>query len=205
MASLGGLKVRTWDAQSGKLLHESDGYRNMGHLAVSPDGKLLATSWGGPHTFDVWDAETLKLHRASAGHRHRITCLAFAGDGKTLFSGADVTGDGLTEWDLATGKVARELGGARDLALSPDCRFLAASDSSICLYELPAGKALRRFKVNTSVVVSVCFSGDGKTLVSGSYYDRTLRVWDVATGKERLKVGLGQDWPCNAALSPDGK
>jgi RNA polymerase sigma factor (sigma-70 family) len=212
LASLGGLKVRTWDAESGKMLHESEGgHRNMGHLAVSPDGKLLATSWGGPHTFDLWDAGTLKFHRAFTGHRNRVTCLNFAGDGKTLFSGAEITGDRLTEWDLATGKVARELGkepsGARDLALSPDRRSLAACDGngSICLYELPTGKEVRRFKGHTNVAVSACFSGEGKTLASGSWYDHTLRVWDVATGAERLKVALDQDWPCNAALSPDGK
>jgi RNA polymerase sigma factor (sigma-70 family) len=211
LVSRGGSKVRAWDAATGKLLRETEGYRHYGHLAVSPDGRLLATSWGGPHTFDVWDAGTLKPLRAAGGHRNRVTCVAFAGDGKTLFSGADITGDRLTEWDLATGKVARELGGetsgAKDLALSPDRRLLAACDTfnSLCLYELPSGKEVRRLKGHTSVVVSASFSGDGKTLVSGSWYDKTLRVWDVATGKERLQVALRQDWPCSAALSPDGK
>src|SRR5262249_28367220 len=163
----------------------------------------------GPHTFDLWDAGTLRFHRAFQGHRHRVTALAFAAGGKTLFSGAEITGDRLTEWDLATGKVVRELGGepsgAKDLALAPDRRFLAACDSdrSICLYELPTGKVARRFKGHTNVVVSVCFSGDGKTLASGSWYDKTLRLWDVATGAERIKIALAQDWPCNAALSPD--
>jgi RNA polymerase sigma factor (sigma-70 family) len=208
----GGLGVRAWDAESGKMLRQSEGgYRNFGHLALSPDGTLLATSWGGPHTFDVWDAGTLKFHRAFAGHRQRVTCLAFAPGGKTLFSGADITGDRLTEWDLATGKVARELGsetsGAKDLALSPDGRFLAACDhfNSIGLYELATHKEVRRFKGHTNVVVSACFSGDGKTLATGSYYDKTLRLWDVTTGKARQQIALNQDWPCNAAISPDGK
>ncbi len=212
LVSRGGSGLRAFDAESGKMLRESEGgYRNMGHLAVSPDGKLLATSWGGPHTFDVWDAGTLKFHRAFTGHRHQVTCLAFAPGGKTLFSGADITGDRLTEWDLATGKVARELGsetsGAKDLALSPDGRFLAACDhyNTIGLYELTTHKEVRRFKGHTKVVVSACFSGDGKTLATGSYYDKTLRLWDVKTGKARLEIALNQDWPCNVAISPDGK
>jgi RNA polymerase sigma factor (sigma-70 family) len=212
LVSRGGSGLRAWDAESGKMLRESEGgNRNVGHLAVSRDGKLLATSWGGPHTFDVWDAGTLKFHRALPGHRNRVTCLAFAPGGKTLFSGADITGDRLTEWDLATGTVARELGketsGAKDLALSPDGRFLAACDhyNSIGLYELATHKEVRRFKGHTNVVVSACFSGDGKTLATGSYYDKTLRLWDVMTGKERLQIALNQDWPCNAAISPDGK
>ena len=32
---------------------------------------------------------------------------------------------------------------------------------------------------HSSYVASVAFSPDGKTIVSGSYYDKTLKVWDA--------------------------
>ena len=40
---------------------------------------------------------------------------------------------------------------------------------------------------HTESVVSVAFSPDGKTLASASY-DGTIKLWDVATGKERATL-----------------
>ena len=50
----------------------------------------------------------------------------------------------------------------------------------------------------------MALSGDGKTLVSGSY-DKTVKVWDVATGQERATI-KGHTGPVlSVALSADGK
>jgi WD40 repeat protein len=45
------------------------------------------------------------------------------------------------------------------------------------------GKELATLKGHTGFVFSVAYSPDGKTLASGSY-DKTIKLWDVATGKE---------------------
>ena len=57
-------------------------------------------------------------------------------------------------------------------------------------------------------VVSVAYSPDSKTLASGSL-DETIKLWDVATGKERATV-MGHTDAVYAnvysvAYSPDGK
>jgi WD40 repeat protein len=51
-------------------------------------------------------------------------------------------------------------------------------------------------------VISVAFSPDGRTLVSGSY-DKTLRLGNVGSGKElrKLKGNAGSVW--SVAFSPD--
>jgi RNA polymerase sigma factor (sigma-70 family) len=213
LVGFGGMKIQLWDAATGKWRREFEGRpRNMGHLTVSRDGKTLATSWGGPHTFDLWDVETGKLRHAFAGHRERVYAVVFADDGRTLFSAAGITGEPIVEWDLTSGKVVRNLGenpnGATDLALTPDGRFLAAcgyNNSTTRLWDLATGKEARSFAGHTSVIVSVSLSADGRTMATASYYDQSLRVWDVATGTQRWTATLGQDWTCPAALSPDGK
>src|SRR5262249_17657957 len=53
-------------------------------------------------------------------------------------------------------------------------------------------------------VQSVVFTHDGKTLISGGW-DRTIRTWDVATGKEILRITGHEYGVTSVALSPDGR
>ena len=50
----------------------------------------------------------------------------------------------------------------------------------------------------------MCFSPDGKTLVSGSA-DCTIKLWDVATGQERAALKGHTSAVQSIAFSPDGK
>src|SRR5262249_34677892 len=61
------------------------------------------------------------------------------------------------------------------------------------------------FRGHEGAVSSLSFSPDGKTLVSGSY-DRTVRLWERASGKEigRLPTRHGTV-VFSVAFSPDGK
>jgi WD40 repeat protein/serine/threonine protein kinase len=63
---------------------------------------------------------------------------------------------------------------------------------------------LRTLNRHTADVFSVAFSPDGQTLASVSV-DRTVRLWDVASGLERVALSGHTDRiPC-VAFSPDGK
>jgi WD40 repeat protein len=74
---------------------------------------------------------------------------------------------------------------------------------------LPTGaiaqpKEKATLKGHTGFVYSVAYSPDGKTLASGSY-DKSIKLWDVATGRELATLKGNTDAVCSVAYSPNGK
>jgi WD40 repeat protein len=53
-------------------------------------------------------------------------------------------------------------------------------------------------------VFTLAFAPDGKTLLAGAW-DGSLRLWDVATGKELRQHAGHKGWVRSVAFSPDGK
>jgi WD40 repeat protein len=99
---------------------------------------------------------------------------------------------------------------AMSVAWSPDGKTLASAswDRTIRLWGPTTGRELRRFVGHTSAVMCAAFSPDGKTLVSGGNGGDpgNVRVWDVATGKERLALKAHDGSVVNAvAVAPDGR
>jgi RNA polymerase sigma factor (sigma-70 family) len=132
---------------------------------------------------------TLRLH-----HENTVTWAAFGADGKTLRSaGEDQT---IRQWDIATG---RELGrvqlqtcGAevpQNLRLSPDGKTLVTwatnsdTDLGVSLWDAATGEQRRRLEGHEKRVLFACFSADSATLATGAW-DGTVRLWDVASGKQ---------------------
>src|SRR5262249_14708798 len=96
-------------------------------------------------------------------------------------------------------------------AFGPDGTILAtgAKNGEIYLCDTATGQKRRLLRGHKGSIVSLAFSPDGKTIASTAYYpDMTVKLWEVATGKELGQVGdlhfvdLASG---RLTFSPDGK
>jgi WD40 repeat protein len=162
------------------------------------------------------------------GHTGQVDCLALSADGRRLLTGGlDAT---LRVWDLSpdekgglkTGKELRQFkdqpGGVWAVALSADgkralssagmiekdSQWVMGADFSILLWNLEAGKVLRKLEGHTKEVRTVVFSPDGKQALSGGW-EKELRLWDLQTGKEIRRFEGHAEGVRRAVFSPDGR
>ena len=103
----------------------------------------------------------------------------------------------------------------RSVSFSPDGRRIVSgsSDNSVQVWDANSGAQLFTdpvfYKFNglhghKGLVESVSFSPDSQRIVSGSH-DKTMRVWDAASGKELRVLRGHEDWVMSVSFSPDGK
>ena len=116
---------------------------------------------------------------------------------------------GISLHSSETGKVIRRLEARGRIwgasVFSPDGMLLATLGDKIYIWELASGKEIWALddKNFMSGVGAIAFSPDGKTLASGAQ-DKIIRLWDIATGKERLQMNGCQDEINCLSYSPDG-
>ncbi len=92
------------------------------------------------------------------------------------------------------------------VAFSPDGgrALLASADKSVRLFDVEAGRDVRRFLGHTASVWSVAFSPDGRLALSGSA-DQSVRLWEVDTGNELRRFAGHEGLVLCVAFAPDGK
>jgi len=122
-------------------------------------------------------------------------------------------------------KLLATLEGARPsaystIAFSPDGKILATSDhkyaridregtdqpghSLIKLWDVDKRQVIATLRGHNDAVLCMVFSRDGKTLVSVTDSGREVKLWNVATGKEKPPFKRDPKWSF-LALSPDGR
>jgi WD40 repeat protein len=188
-------------------------------LAVSPDGKTLATTtggWGGQQAeIKFWDVATGQARLAKTPLKGSAFSLAFSPDGKTLATGGQDRA--VLLWDVASGEVWGRLQEHRDdirsLTFSADGRMLATAslDGTVKLWDLPSAEgrasfgdklAISRTTIRPGSTGSDCvaFSPDSLLLAYADNANGNIDLWDIKSRRKLTSVpGL------LAVFAPDGK
>jgi WD40 repeat protein len=183
--------IRVWSIASRREVGRWNDPWKIEQLAISADGRLLATCGFSPQV-RLWSLPRGEFIGLAGEHRAHASCLALSPDNRLLAS-AGFDGEILL-WGLAEGKPVGGLGrGApvRSLAFSPDSDILAAGtyDGLIHLWQPGERREGHSLRGHARAVDALAFSRDGLALVSAGQ-DNLAKIWDAdafLARRERLQ------------------
>lgn len=173
-----------------KITVTSERPATVNHMAISPDGKLVAMARYGEVELRSWPQ--LGEVRRLKGIRGAVNSVEFSKNSEHLVAAGGepgITGQAVI-WNVASGDMVRSLRGHRDAMLgarySNNQKMLATCsyDQTIIVWDLETGNQLKNLDGHNGAVYEVAFRPDDQVLASASG-DRTVKLWNVATG-ERL-------------------
>jgi WD40 repeat protein len=176
---------RVWEANTGKSLKVFAAHATeITTLAIRPDGKEVASA-DDAGIVRVWPLGAVDEHSISAEATDILWAVAVSPSGaKYAAAGADKF---IRVYETATGSLLQTLRGHKSAItslafLDEDSLASAGGDRTPYLWNLKADGTPRPLTGHKSVVLAVAAAEGGRKLLTGSV-DRTLKLWDVATGK----------------------
>jgi serine/threonine protein kinase len=220
-------ETRLWNPSNGELLHTLPTSGPAISVALSPDGKFVATLGRG---VELWEVSTGKqVQTLSAGSR----AIVFSPDNQTLAASGDLSQATLYVWNWRDGKLVATLndtvmaqdsvgGWYRSIAFSSDGKMLVAgfngssniqgvTNSFVQVWDALTYQPTQRF-AQSGKVLSVAISPNKTLIASAGAMNGPIdspalgkvNLWDVRTGQLVRSLTL-PDVVLSVRFSPDGK
>jgi hypothetical protein len=203
--------VRLWDVSTCKEVGCLEAHDGMIYgMDFAPDGKTIATG-GKRKAIHLWDVATRKEIRSFDNPGAFVLRVAFTPDGKMIATRGN-DDDVVRIWQVSSGKNFRSFSGLSEgcpkLSFAPDSRTLAVNcnDGTVRLLDVLTGREIRVLGEPTKPdqanrCLAAVFAPDGRSLAAA--YD-DVRVWEIASGRVRVRFQGHRGAPLSLAYSPDG-
>ncbi|MGA1622435.1 MAG: WD40 repeat domain-containing protein [Synechocystis sp.] len=175
---------------------------------IKPNGSPTHVQFPQPLSQRAGDENLQMTVQNLDGFNGIITALNVTPDSKYLVVG---TGDNrINVLDTVSQTVVysqiSEVNDFSNIAISQDGSLMAiAAGNNVDLRRVADGERVQSLVGHTEKVSSMAFSPDGKTLVSVSGGDRTVRVWDVESGKLLATLADNIGPTTSVVFTPDGR
>jgi len=160
------------DEATGEARWETEASDSGTHVAMSPDGRLVASfGWNDEH-WKLLDSSSGEVRRVGVKHDGTNACICLVPD-----SGQRLLQEGCS--------VVAHTGALRTVAFSPCGQILATGGigTTVILWDIATGGAQQRLQVNAgqTYACSLSFSANGARLACGNN-NGFIHVWSLATG-----------------------
>ncbi|MFN8459870.1 MAG: hypothetical protein U0401_35350 [Anaerolineae bacterium] len=190
--------ARIWDIVTQKETVKVELEDKIRTVAFSPDSEKFATG-GDDNIARIWDVNTGR-EILSLSHASPLASVNFSSDGKWLVTGSS---NDIRIWDTNNGhELNRFDGGGRSVAFTPDNKLLAILRMGLVqIRTVETGEIITVIK-EVDPIEDMTVNPNNQWLATGTVEGR-VRVWDILTGKEIVRLAH-HSYGISLAFSSDG-